>query len=243
MSARLIIFLGTAGLLFGVGLLVIYLFNRTRFILWLLTARKAKDRNRSPVPGFFSGFRNLLVILLLISLSGVVFFIGFFMQAYHRFTDEVPVALLQVVPGNDPRTFVAELRRGSVLEEAPNERYLLHGDMWMLEGDILRWENWLTFLGLHPRYRLTRLRGRYILTKDEQSKPATIYSLVEKEDDPLWRFLYRVGGSLPFVNTVHGSAVYQYGADTTRYRIYVTSSGFTVRQISDDNQSSSPGER
>ncbi len=243
MSPRVIVFFGVAGLLLGVGTFLLYLLNRTRLILWFLSVRKKKDKKRPRVPGGFSGFRNLLIILLWIVLSGIVFFIGFFLQAYQGFTYEEPVVYVEVIPGSKPQTFVVELARGGSSGKSLTEKYLLYGDMWMLEGDILRWEKWLTFLGLKTRYRLTRLRGRYHLTEDERTKTATIYSLVEKEDDPLWRFLYRVGASLPFIDTVHGSAVYQYGADTTRYQVYVTSSGFTVRQLNDDNQSSPPGER
>jgi len=41
----------------------------------------------------------------------------------------------------------------------------------------LKWRNWLNFLGLHTRYRLTRLRSRYLEASDELTKPSSIHPL------------------------------------------------------------------
>ena len=58
----------------------------------------------------------------------------------------------------------------------------------MIEGDIIKWKNWLNFLGLHTRYRLTRLQGRYSSVEAEVHQPHTIHSLSEREGDPLVAF-------------------------------------------------------
>jgi len=63
----------------------------------------------------------------------------------------------------------------------------------MIEGEILKWQNWLNFLGLSTRYRLTRLRGRYLNVEAEINKPRSVYSLVAQENNPLWRHLYQFG--------------------------------------------------
>ena len=100
----------------------------------------------------------------------------------------------------------------------------------MIEGDILKWENWLNFLGLHTRYRLTRLTGHYVAIASEINEPRTVYSLADDEDHPLWRYLYQYGHQLPFVSSVYGNAVFQAAGGDNRYAIYVGTSGFIVRQ-------------
>jgi len=100
----------------------------------------------------------------------------------------------------------------------------------MLEGDILKWDNWLNFLGLHTRYRLTRLRGRYIQVEDEKKKETTLFSLVGDENHPLWRYLYKQSYRLPFVSTVYGNASYQASGKDKHFSIYVSTSGFVVRE-------------
>jgi hypothetical protein len=51
-----------------------------------------------------------------------------------------------------------------------SRQFLIRGDQWMIEGDILKWDDWLNFLGLETRYRLTRVRGRYVSTQQETWK-------------------------------------------------------------------------
>jgi hypothetical protein len=110
------------------------------------------------------------------------------------------------------------------------KEFLIKGNQWMLEGDILKWDNWLSFMGLKTRYRLTRLRGRYVQVEDEIQQEGTIYSLVEEEDHPLWRYLYKYGHTLPLVSTVYGNAVFQTAGKDRHFLIYVGPSGFVVRE-------------
>lgn len=109
-------------------------------------------------------------------------------------------------------------------------RFDVAGDRWVLEGDILKWRNWLNFLGLHTRYRLTRLRSRYLRTTEGMTKPSTIYSLVENEDSPFWKYLYQYGPGLRIVSTVYGNAVFQSSGEDVTFRVYVGTPGFIVRK-------------
>jgi len=77
---------------------------------------------------------------------------------------------------------------------------------------------------------LTRLRGRYLEAKDEISKKATVYPLIENEDHPLWRYLYKFGHKSPLVSTVYGNSVFQTSGEDNRFLVYVGTSGFIVRQ-------------
>jgi hypothetical protein len=178
-----------------------------------------------------ASFRNLLFIFLWTAVFGIVFFAGFFFQAYYAFNREEPVAKVSITPYPQGQKNLVTLELFGPKDEPEIRRFEVSGDQWMLEGDILKWGKWVNFLGVPTRYRLTRLRGRYIRVSDELTKPTEIYSLVEIEDHPVWGYLYRRGASLPFVSTVYGNAVFQSTEEPTTFLVYTTTSGFITRRI------------
>jgi hypothetical protein len=213
------------GILLGLVLLLVFFYRRLRFI-----ARRISKKPAS-IPGPIASFRNLLLILLWTVVFGVVFFAGFFFQAYYAFNREEPVAKVTITPFPKEQKNLVRLELYGPKNSHEIRQFEVRGDQWMLEGDILKWNKWINFLGIHTRYRLTRLRGRYILTSDELTKPAEIYSLVEIEDHPIWGYLYRHGASLPFVSTVYGNAVFQNSEEASTFLVYTTTSGFMTRKI------------
>jgi len=225
---------GALGVVVGLLCLILFLYRRARWLTGVLT------RKRTATPSMLASLRNLLTIMLWTSLFGMVLFLGAFLRAYHAFTYEEPVAEIW-----NESTDRADMSQITLVSLSSSDRgdpqgFLVRGDQWMIEGDILKWDNWLGFLGLRTRYRLTRLRGRYLNTQDEFREPKTIYSLVEDEDHPLWRYLYQYGGDLPFVSTVYGNAAFQATRDSERYLLYVGPSGFIVRKAEEGRSNRFP---
>jgi hypothetical protein len=144
---------------------------------------------------------------------------------------EKPVAKISIEPLDEDQTNRITLTQYFSADSQLNSIFLIKGDQWMLEGDILKWDNFMNFLGLHSRYRLTRIRGRYLRTRDEISQPTTVYSLVQNEDHPLWRNLYKFGYRLPFVHSVYGNAVFQNSNRRQNYLVFIGPSGFIVKKI------------
>jgi hypothetical protein len=220
-----VILAGAAGILVGLVLLLVFLWRRILFV-----ARKL-GRKPASVPKLLESLRNLLLIFLWTSVCGMLLFAGFFFRAYRAFTWEEPVAKI-IIEHPDKGvassiTIIQDEQKG----EPRIRRFDVAGDQWVLEGDILKWRSWLNFLGLHTRYRLTRLRSRYLLTSDEMTKPSTIHPLVEDEDNPLWKYLYKYGPRVPMVSTVYGNAVFQSSGEDVIFRVYVGTSGFIARKI------------
>lgn len=215
---------GAAGLLIGLGLLLIFLYRRILFV--------AKKIGKKPgsFPKPLESLRNLLLIFLWISVFGMLLFTGFFFRAYRAFTLEEPVAEIIITHPEKGEMSSITIIQDELGGTSKVKRFDVAGDQWVLEGDILKWRNWLNFLGFHTRYRLTRLRSRYLRTSDEMTKPGTIHSLVENENNPLWRYLYRYGPRLPLVSTVYGNAVFQSSGEDIGFRVYVGTSGFIVRK-------------
>jgi hypothetical protein len=222
--ANFFLYGGTIGLLVGFVLLFYFLFRRINWIINIFSKEK------KPAPGILSSLRNLVLIMLWTSVFGMLLFAGFFLRAYQVYTMEEPVAEIYTEPLDTESTCRVTLKQFVDGDSQITKSFLIKGDQWMLEGDILKWDNLINFLGLQTRYRLTRIRGRYILTEDELNQQQTVYSLVENETHPTWRLLYKYGTNLPFVSTVYGDAVFQVSDSNTAYLVFVTPSGFIVRE-------------
>ncbi len=175
----------------------------------------------------FRSLRNLVLIALWTAIFGTVLFFGFFLRTYHVFTYESPVAELVVEPfGPEEGSLVTlvEFPRQSI------KQYVVRGDQWVLEGDIVKWDNWLYLYGLKNRYRLTRLSGRYLSTAQEAQRRRTIHALVRDEEHPLWRYLYEYGQWFPLVDTVYGNAVFQSLGVKKQFQISIGTSGLIARE-------------
>jgi hypothetical protein len=216
-----IIYGGGIGLSLGCLFLLVFLYRR---IQWLL---RVAAKKKTVSPGLLRSLRNLVLVALWTCGFGMLLFMGFFLRTYHVFTYEKPVAEVVVEPLGGAKAGRITL----VVFSPPSMRqFVVQGDQWMIEADIVKWDNWLCLLGLENRYRLTRLRGRYIRKADEISQKQTVYSLVKDEEHPLWKYLYDYGQWFPLVNTVYGNAVFQSLGSTKQYQIYVGTTGLLARE-------------
>ena len=224
LNSDYLIYVGVLGVFLGLVIFIYFLYQRLRWIV-----QKLSKKETTP-PNILYGLVKLVLIVAWTSCFGTILFVGAFLRAYHTFTVEKPIAEIrtQALDGRKPYP-VALVHFTSVRPKIT--RYLfINGDQWMIEGDILKWNHWLNFLGLHTRYRLTRLRSRYINTEAEMRQPHTIHSLVPAEEHPLWRYLYQYGYRLPLVSTVYGNASFQHLGKDKTYSVYVGTSGFIIRE-------------
>ncbi|MBD3225577.1 MAG: hypothetical protein GF313_12685 [Caldithrix sp.] len=220
-SPFLLIYIGLSGIL-----LVIF------YLIYMVFLRKHKPskRNRAIVLKTITG--RLITLLFIVLLCIALIFIGAFLHGYNVFTTLQPVAEISVQPynDNDQLAWITV----EYIDHPGNkikDNYLIRGDQWMVEGDILKWDNWLHLVGLKTQYRLTRIRGRYLRSEDEIEKKPSIYKLDEREDHPFWSFLYHYGTQIPFVHAVYGNAAYQ---TTDRHRVFllkVSIHGFIIEEI------------
>lgn len=213
----------------------------TLFAMIVNRLKRAILRNRGKPTIHFSLTRNLfrfMVVFLWIAFSAAVLFLAAFIQSYKSFTKEELVAEVRCVPLEDSSSSmslkITEIEGGQKLD---SREFILNGDQWALEGDVLKWDDWLNFIGLHTMFKLTRVRGRFVNYEDEISKKPSVYSLVSSENNPKWRWLYKYGHKLRFVSAVYGNTVYTYPAKERLYEVYVTTSGFIARVQEDKDLS------
>ncbi|RKY02038.1 hypothetical protein DRP77_08565 [Candidatus Poribacteria bacterium] len=178
------------------------------------------------------GIIRLLAGLLLLFIAASAFWLEMTLRAYKTLTKEELAAIVRCVedpPGSQTLKLILEEvedgRRSKPIE------LTLKGDQWAVEANILKWEGWVNLLGLHTCYKLTRVCGRYERAEDEVSKERTVYQL--REEDPLWRWLYRRGEKLPFVEAVYGSSAFQYPDPGSAFGVYVAISGLMIKRLED----------
>ncbi len=222
------IYVGLALLAISLVMLILFTAKRIHRIL--------RRFQRKPMVrlGVIASIRRLFLILLLISVSMAVLLLGAFIKSYTAFTQRELAATVRctTVPGTTD-TMVLEFMIPQSPTIVQKRRYLLRGQQWTVEGHILKWDDWLNFLGLRTMYKLTRVRGRYLRAEDEMSKPATVYSLVSNENESPWRWLYEYGPRLPFVEAVYGNTVFTFPSETKTFDIYVTTTGLMVLEKED----------
>ncbi len=218
-----IVTFGIASLTLSMIALVFMLLNRVRRII-----KKMNFVQTKPIRLSQHVFR-FLIITLWIVVSVALVFLGAFAQSFKSFTHKQLVAEVQCHTLEDEdKTMLLEVTPVLDGQRQATNGFIVKGDQWTLEGDILKWDDWLNFAGLHTMYKLTRVRGRYVSVHDERMKEKTVYSLDAHENDPGWRWLYKHGYRLRFVDAAYGNTVFTYPSEGVTYKVFVTTSGFSL---------------
>jgi hypothetical protein len=153
------------------------------------------------------GILGILFLAIAISLLWIVFVL----QTYLGLTGEIKVAHVRATSqANAAHQMSVELilydENGHTTSD---HTYLLQGDEWMVQGDILKLSPWLNVIGLHSGYKLTRLEGRFDDPNLEANAKHTVIEL-NGGDDNFFKTMYaqRTWFS-PFVDASYGNAVFQ----------------------------------
>jgi len=226
MSHDILVYIGITGLILGMLFFFIFLIRRIS-----ANYKKLSQVKKRKSKGALKSFRNLIFIFLWITGFALILYIGLFIRSYFTFTSEKPVAKIIIDPLRYEGTSLVKLTEFDISDTLLSRQFVIHGDQWMIEGDILKWDPWLNFFGLETRYRLTRIQGRHIITRDEIEKQKSIYTLVEDENHPLWNYFYKHYDELPFVDAVYGNAVFQNSDEKDTFYVYVSTSGFTTKRV------------
>ena len=154
------------------------------------------------------------------------------LRSFRVFLEEDLVAVVQceAAPIGASYGFLIEVKQMTGGVPGPREKFPMMGDQWSMGGDILKWKPWLVVLGAKSCHKLTRLNSRYGQARDEMKKPRAVYDLNGGSTLP-WRWLYRWGVALPFVDAVYGNAVYVPIRTGRRWGVTVTHSGYLIRPL------------
>lgn len=153
---------------------------------------------------------------------------GLNLYTFNRFTAEVVVGSLFFEQLDDEQ-FAVEWRPVS----GKDRDFVLRGEEWQLDVRMIKWTDWLTFLGEDPLYQLDRISGRY---RDASKARMTLPDVIDLSDQDLidlWPWMREKGSWLPGVDATYGSSVFLPMVDGARYRVWMTRVGLIARPIKD----------
>lgn len=179
----------------------------------------------------------LFLVAVVFFLGGMVFLnLGLFLQSYRIYAVGEPVALVSVYRSESDEGFTFQIEHLSqaLSTDAPeSQRFYLKGDTWQLQGHIVRFKPWLSFMGLEPVYQFARVQGDYLSFEEAQAKERVMYPMIDKRAENWWKWVYEHGESVPLVDMVSGSSVSKDAKDGDRFIISVLPTGFTLDRAED----------
>jgi hypothetical protein len=149
------------------------------------------------------------IVLLAVAIS--LLWVTFLVQSYIGLTGEIKVAHIRATPiANVAHQMSVEVMlydgNGHVTSD---NTYLIQGDEWMVQGDIIKFPAWLNVVGLHAGYKLTRLEGRYDDINLENTAHHTALPLNGGDDNFFQTTYTHKQWFAPFVDAIYGNAVFQ----------------------------------
>lgn len=167
------------------------------------------------------------VLLLAVAIS--VLWATSLVQTYVNLTADIPVAQVHATPiDGEPHLMSVEMTLYDKDGHTnAHKTFLVHGDEWMLQGNIVKFPAWLNVLGLHSGYKLTRLQGRYDDPNLELTAKRSVITL-NGGDDNFFKTVQQQAWMSPFVEAAYGNAVFL-GADGKTYNVLVSQSGLYAK--------------
>ena len=134
--------------------------------------------------GWFLGWLRGTCGLAFLALAGLIGLAAYDLYSYSPLPQGKPLATLSFKAEGGQRY------RVSLLEGGRERTLTLEGDLWQLDGRLIRWKGLADLIGLEPGYRLERLSGRFLAI--EQQALAQ-HGRVQLAESPygvdLWRWL------------------------------------------------------
>lgn len=173
------------------------------------------------------------IILMLFAVS--LLWMAVLIQSYIGLTGEIKVAHVHATkvtnPANPniPQMSVELILYDSNGHQTSDSTYILSGDEWMLQGDIIKVVPWLNIFGLHSGYKLTRLEGRFDDINLENTVRHTAIPL-NGGDDNFFKTMHANSSWIsPFIDAAYGNAVFQTPGN---YDVFATQDALIARQTS-----------
>ncbi|MEO0293541.1 MAG: hypothetical protein ABIN61_04870 [candidate division WOR-3 bacterium] len=191
------------------------------FLLFILFFKRIKAKRKN-ILGLVIHFL-FVIIFALISICFLLLYVS--LKGYENFAYNEPIFYIEC-PIKEKDWFAVKI----VPKDSKKETkfYHLKGQQFVIDGQIIKWENFLVSLGMKPLYKITRLSGRYISIEDEKSKERTVYEL--GEETLFWRWLMRYGEKIPGIDAVYGNSSFKDAKENKRFTVYITNDSFVIKE-------------
>jgi hypothetical protein len=163
------------------------------------------------------------VVLLVLALT--LLWTALQVQSYIGLTGDVQVARIhatQITNAQHLMSVELMLYDNNGHQNSTNT-YMVNGDEWMLQGNIIKFSPWLNILGLHSSYKLTRLEGRFDDPNLERNSQHTVVEL-NGGDDNFFKTTQNLPWVSPFVEATFGGGTFLQ-PDGRTYDVFIASNG------------------
>lgn len=181
---------------------------------------------------WFLGFLRGSIGLVLLAGALLIVLVALDVYSYRNLGNEHSVGTISF-ERLDEQHFMVKLSD----EDGLAREFELHGDQWQLDARMLKWKGALARWGIEPAYRLDRLSGRYLTLQDERNKERSVYALAESGHGvDVWSALREMGGRLPVVDAVYGSATFLPMQDGAVYEVRISHTGLLAKPLNQQAQ-------
>jgi len=163
------------------------------------------------------------------------------LYTYQRLVYEQPIAALHFIKLM-PQQYSVEI---TTLDNGRSQQFVLQGDEWQLDAQVLIWKGAANLLGLDAEYRLYRLAGRYLDLKKARHSSHSVYSLLPAQATggvsgwwkmsnrtlDIWDLVHKYADFSGFVDATFGSAVFMPMADGASYQVSISRTGLVARPV------------
>lgn len=156
------------------------------------------------------------VLLLIVAVS--LIWLTLLAQTYLGLSGKTLIGQIRAVSvdGQSPAMMSVELatydQKGQTISD---KTYIVQGDTWELDADVIVFPSWLNILGLGTSYKITRLKGLY--HGDQVGKSITLNG----GDDDFFNNAQKQAWSSPFVEAAYGNGTFV-KADGRTYNLFLT---------------------
>jgi hypothetical protein len=190
-------------------------------ILFFLFIKRVKNRRKKILVCIIHFL--FVVIFALISCIFMLLYVS--LKGYKNFAYNKPIFSIECSM-KDEDSFMLKLVPLDDKSEA--KFYNINGQQFVIEGHIVKWENFFVAVGMKPLYQVTRLTGRYIAFEDEKEKERSLYKL--GEETKFWRLLMKYGEKIPGIDAVNGISSFKDAQENKVYRVYIVHSAFVIKE-------------
>jgi hypothetical protein len=191
-------------------------------LLFILLIKRLRNRRKKILVCII----HFLFVIIFALVSAIFILLYATLRGYENFAYSKPVFSIEC-PIKEDDSFVLEF---VPLDREVNEvrSYLIKGQQFVVEGHIVRWENFFVTVGMKPLYQVTRLTGRYVSINDEKGKERSVYEI--GEETKMWRWLMQYGEKIPGIDAVYGTSSFKDAFENKKYIVNIVHNAFVIKE-------------
>lgn len=172
-----------------------------------------------------------LFLLVVFAVCLITMYASVAIQSYGGLTNDIKVDHIRAsaIANTSVPTLSVEVTTYDQQGHATSDKaYLVRGNEWELQANIIKFAPMFGMLGLHSGYKLTRLEGRYDSPALEANGKHTV-AVLNGGDDGFFTTAHSLEGFIaPFIDATYGNAVFD---GPGSFDVYLSQSGLWAKGV------------